>query len=71
MITFLIIGCVILFLLIAIKVIFSEKCKFWKNCEWYDSQSRVCNKNAGDYYGLGRKAGCFRTMAEKKMHKEN
>lgn len=43
-----------------LKELFSNKCKFYKNCKYYNSEDDTCNKRGGIYYGMGGYAGCYR-----------
>ena len=45
------------------------KCKYLKKCGEYDPFSEVCN-HSGDYYSIGRKAGCYRALEEKEKRNE-
>ena len=40
--------------------IFNEKCRYWKVCNQFESDSAPCVRDGGDYYGPGRQGGCFR-----------
>ena len=44
------------------------RCKFWKNCEYFDEDSYTCNETSGMYYddgdGFSRPSGCFRNKEE-------
>ena len=40
------------------------KCEFWKVCNSYMPKSITCDKDDGDYYGYGKKAGCYRSLKE-------
>lgn len=39
-----------------------NKCRYYKKCAHYCDESDACTKSAGDYYGPGRKAGCYHEM---------
>ena len=43
------------------------RCKYWRKC--YTPFDEVCN-HSGDYYGIGRKAGCYRALEEKEKRNE-
>ena len=36
------------------------KCKYYSTCIYSRSTSVTCVRDGGDYYGVGRKAGCYR-----------
>lgn len=36
------------------------RCKYSKSCSMFQPESPTCTKDAGNYYGIGRKAGCYR-----------
>lgn len=55
---------VIVFLLWLLKNAIEKPCKFFKKCPYYNKDDIVCNSD-GDYYGPGRKAGCYIQMMEK------
>lgn len=38
------------------------KCKYNKICKNYSDISITCAKTAGEYYGDGRFAGCYRKL---------
>ena len=42
-----------------------KKCKYWKHCKSYYHSSETCNKNQGNFYGVGfefRPGGCYRSL---------
>lgn len=39
-------------------------CRYKKRCRFYKPNFYICNKEAGSYYGFGKKAGCYRLQAE-------
>jgi len=41
------------------------KCRFAKNCKLFDSKSRTCTKDYGDYYGPCRMGGCGRDFEQR------
>lgn len=42
------------------------RCKFSKECKWYDKKSVVCNRDGGIYYRGENYAGCYRTNERNK-----
>jgi len=36
------------------------RCKYSKSCSMFQPESPTCTKDGGNYYGTGRKAGCYR-----------
>lgn len=46
------------------------RCRYVKVCSFFDNRSEVCTKDAGNYYGSGRKCGQFRHR-EEMMKNEN
>ena len=48
------------FMVKILERLFHVKCRYWKACSLFDKGSEVCTKDAGNYYGMGRRAGCYR-----------
>lgn len=56
---------VVTFLIWLLHKAMDIKCKYWEICPDYNADDNVCYSKGGDYYGLGRKAGCYIQMMEK------
>lgn len=41
------------------------RCRYHKGCSMFQKDSPTCTKDAGNYYGAGRPAGCFRKFQQK------
>lgn len=67
--------CIIAFLAWWWLMLKLSRCRFWKVCKWYDSESLVCTETGGTYYDYDRPAGCYRErelieMAERERKKK-
>ena len=52
--------------------LFSRKCDFCDECEYYRKNSKTCNVTGGMYYGdSDRPAGCYVKMLNKKWNEMN
>ena len=49
--------------------LFDVKCKYRKQCKFYDKGDRTCMKDGGMYYGFGMPAGCYYEMEKKELKK--
>jgi hypothetical protein len=40
------------------------RCRFWKDCEYFDEDEEFCSLDSGKYYDEDRFAGCRRKFEE-------
>lgn len=47
------------------KRLTAHRCKFYNVCKYAQPTNPTCTEDAGQYYGFGKYAGCYRTLEEK------